>query len=174
MIVRDETEIPNPKLRAIYRLWARRRRDGGMPRRCDITLDDLRGAAAHILFCTAEKPFRGLSSLKVSNAGTGFVDAVGLDPTGATIAEVLADLGSTPAFTKCFTEYATCYMDRVCSYNEGNFPGLEKGWLGYQRLVMPLGDAEGRAAGLFVACDFADPRYGLRLPASLQAAQSEA
>jgi len=169
MLIAREADIPKESLRPIYRLWRRLCVDGAPPARADIRLEDLRSAAAHALFATAERPYRGLQSIRFTNTGGGFVDAIGVSLTGKSVADVLTDLGASPSFTECFGEYDRAVAERACFYNEGVFPALEKDWLAYQRLVMPLGRGP-IADGLFVLCDFSDPRFGVRLPESLREA----
>jgi hypothetical protein len=166
MLVQEESDIPKPALRPIYRLWRRLCVEGAPPLRADIRLDDLRSATPHALFLTVDRPHAGLKSIRFTKTGGGFVDAIGVNLTGKSVAEVLADLGGSPEFTACFGEYDRAVVERRCFYNEGVFPALQKDWLGYQRLVMPLGRGP-EADGLFVLCDFSDERFSVRLPDSL-------
>lgn len=168
MLIAEETEIPKAALRPFYRLWRRLCVDGAPPTRAEIRLDDLRSAAAHALFAVAEQPYDGLSSIRFTNTGGGFVDAIGVSLTGKSVAQVLADMGGSAAFTECFGEYDRAIREQQCFYNEGVFPALQKDWLAYQRLVMPLGRGP-TADGLFILCDFSDERFGVRAPDVLKA-----
>lgn len=171
MLIEEEAEIPKPALRPIYRLWRSLCVDGAPPTRAEIRLDALRSAAAHALFAVAEQPYDGLPSIRFTNTGGGFVDAIGVSLTGKSVAEVLADMGGSAAFTECFGEYDRAIREKRCFYNEGVFPALQKDWLAYQRLIMPLGRGP-IADGLFVLCDFSDERFGVRVPESLMTAPS--
>lgn len=172
MRISSEVDIPNPRLRPIYRLWQRMHADGMLPTRADIRLEDLRAATNHALFAKVEHPYRGMESIHFTNTGGGFVNAIGLSLTDKTVAQVLADLGGTDTFTECFGEYDLAVREKQCFYNEGVFPALQKDWLNHQRLVMPLGRGE-IAEGLFVLCDFDDDRLGVHLPEALVEAPME-
>ncbi len=52
------------------------------------------------------------------------------------------------------------------TYNEGYFPGHERGWLKYQRVTMPLGTGP-QATGLFVMCDFDNTEVRMTVPRAL-------
>src|SRR5690606_12749755 len=112
------------------------------PRRGEITLDVLRGAAANTAFCRVEQPYRGLDSLRFVNVGTAVEQGTGCSLTGMTVGELLRGLGSSPEFTRYFSEYGTAAAEGTCSYNEGSFPWPDQDWLSYRRLVMPLGEGE--------------------------------
>ena len=166
MLIEAESDIPAERLRPLFALWRRKAGGTDTPPRTAIRLDDLRSAATHSLFCAVEPPLRDLGSLRIVNTGTGIVEALGVDLTGRTVADVLAMLGGTPEFSACFGEYVQSVRDRVPTYNEGYFPGHERGWLKYQRLTMPLGEG-GEATGLFVVCDFDNAEVRMTVPRTL-------
>lgn len=166
MQINDENDIPNVRLRLILRFWQRLHVNGLPPTRADIHLEDLRSATGHTLFAKVHTPYEGLGSIQITNTGGGFVNAIGINLTGKTVPQVLTRLGDSVAFRKCFGEFDKAVKTKKCYYNEGVFPALQKNWLNYQRLVMPLGRGE-IAEGLFVVCDFDDEHLCVRLPEAL-------
>jgi len=164
-------QIPHPPLRPFLDYWNRQRGGRTWPRRGDITLDHLRGAAANTAFCRVEAPYRDLDSLIFANVGTNVERATGLHLTGMTVGQVLRLVGSSPEFTYCFSEYGQVATEGGCTYNEGRFPWPDHTWLAYRRLVMPLGEdssADGSPQGLFVVIDLNAEGLGLELPDSLR------
>ncbi len=171
MRISDPSQIPHQRLRPFFLLWERRRGDRPWPRRDEITLDELRSAAANTAFCRIERPYRDLDSLRFSNVGTAIERAVGQQITGLTVGDLLRKVGSSPEFTFCFSEYGAVAQDGGCTYNEGNFPWPDRNWLTYRRLVMPLGSGA-EPETLFVVIDLNAEGLGLSLPPALRALDS--
>jgi len=168
MKISDSRQIPHQRLRPFFSFWNRLRGARPWPRRQEITLDELRGAAANATFCRIERPYRGLDSLRFANVGTAVEQATGRQLTGMTVGELLRAYGSSPEFTHCFSEYGVAASEGVCTYNEGSFPWPDHTWLAYRRLVMPLGDGA-QPDALFVVIDLTADGLGLALPESLRA-----
>lgn len=166
MKILEPRQIPHQRLRPFFRFWNRQRGVRPWPRRQDITLDDLRGAAANAAFCRIERPYRGLDSLRFVNVGTAVEQATTRHLTGMTVGELLRAFGSSPEFTHCFSEYGAAAVHGTCSYNEGSFPWPDHEWLAYRRLVMPLGEGD-QPDALFVVIDLNAEGLGLTLPDSL-------
>jgi hypothetical protein len=167
MKISDSRQIPHQRLRPYYNFWNHRRGERSWPRRDEITLDELRGAAANTAFCRIQHPYRDLDSLRFVNVGTAVEQATGLALTGTTVGELLRNVGSSPEFTYCFSEYGAVAQAGGCTYNEGRFPWVEHQWLTYRRLVMPLGDGD-EPDTLFVIIDLNAVGLGLQLPEPLR------
>jgi len=168
----DSRQIPHRRLRPFYEFWNQQRGRRPWPRREEITLDELRSAAANTAFCRIQRPYRDLGSLRFVNVGTAVERATGQHLTGMTVGALLDRLGSSPAFTHCFSEYGLAAAEGVCTYNEGRFPWPDHNWLAYRRLVMPLGDGDqpdGLPDALFVVIDLNAVGLGLSLPEPLRA-----
>jgi len=168
MKISESRQIPHQPLRPFFRFWNRQRQERPWPRRDEITLDVLRGAAANTAFCRVERPYRGLDSLRFANVGTAIEEATGQQLTGMTVDGLLKTYGSSPEFTHCFSEYGVVATEGGCTYNEGHFPWPGQDWLAYRRLVMALGDG-GEPDALFVVIDLNAEGLGLSLPNSLMA-----
>lgn len=167
MKILEPRQIPHQRLRPFFSFWNLQRGVRPWPRRQDITLDDLRGAAANAAFCRIEQPYRGLDSLRFVNVGTAVEQATTRHLTGMTVGELLRSFGSSPEFTHCFSEYGAAAAEGICTYNEGSFPWPDHEWLAYRRLVMPLGDGD-QPDALFVVIDLNAEGLGLALPDSLR------
>lgn len=168
MQISESHQIPHQRLRPFFGYWNRQRGTRRWPRRQEITLDVLRGAAANVAFCRIERPYRGLHSLRFVNVGTAIEQGTGHHITGMTVGELLRGFGSSPEFTRCFSEYGVAAVEGTCSYNEGMFPWPHHNWLGYRRLVMPLGDSD-EADALFVVIDLNAEGLELAVPNTLSA-----
>jgi len=168
MKISDPRQVPHQRLRPFFAFWDNRRGERPWPRRDEITLDELRSAAANTAFCRIDRPYRDLDSLHFVNVGTAVERATGLRITGLTVGELLRKVGSSPEFTYCFSEYGDVAQDGGCTYNEGHFPWPDHSWLTYRRLVMPLGSAAEPEA-LFVVIDLNAEGLGLSLPPALRA-----
>lgn len=170
MKITRSSEIPHRLLRPFFEYWSRQRDGRPWPRRGDITLDCLRSAAANTAFCRVETPYRDLDSLSFTNVGTHIELATGLPITGATVGQLLRNVGSSPEFTRCFSEYGLVATEGGCTYNEGRFPWPDHTWLAYRRLVMALGEDDSFSdspSGLFVVVDLNAEGLGLTLPETL-------
>lgn len=167
MKISQSSQVPHQRLRPVFDFWNEQRGRRSWPRREEITLDDLRSAAANTAFCRIERPYRDLDSLQFVNVGTTIERATGQHLTGLTVGQLLRGLGSSPEFTHCFSEYGLVATEGCCTYNEGRFPWPNHTWLAYRRLVMPLGGGE-QPDGLFVAIDLNADDLGLKLSAPLR------
>ncbi|MGD1876875.1 MAG: hypothetical protein ACFB13_05165 [Kiloniellaceae bacterium] len=168
MKISESGQIPHQLLRPFFGFWDERRGRRPWPRRQEITLDDLRRAAANAAFCRIERPYRDLDSLHFVNVGTAIEQATGQRLTGMTVGQLLRGVGSSPEFTYCFSEYGQVATEGCCTYNEGNFPWPNHSWLSYRRLVMPLGEGDEPDA-LFVVIDLNAVGLGLTVPQTLRA-----
>ncbi|MGF1591723.1 MAG: hypothetical protein ACFCUW_00510 [Kiloniellaceae bacterium] len=168
MKISEARQIPHQRLRPFFDFWNQQRDRRRWPRRGEITLDELRGAAANTAFLRVERPYRNLDSLRFVNVGTAVEQATGLQLTGMTIGELLRGVGSSPEFTRCFSEYGLAATEGSCSYNEGRFPWPEHTWLAYRRIVMPLGEG-GEPDALFVVIDLNAVGLELAMPTTLRA-----
>lgn len=171
MKIARSSEIPHQLFRPFFDYWSRQRDGRPWPRRADITLDCLRSAAANTAFCRVETPYRDLDSLIFTNVGTHVELATGQQITGATVGQLLRNVGSSPEFTRCFSEYGLVATEGGCTYNEGRFPWPDHTWLAYRRLVMALGEGDSSGdlpSGLFVVVDLNAEGLGLTLPETLR------
>lgn len=168
MRISESRQVPHRRLRPFFSFWNRQRGSRPWPRRDEITLDELRQAAANTAFCRIDHPYQDLDTLRFTNVGTAIEQATGRRLTGMTVGQLLRDYGSSPEFTHCFSEYAVTATEGTCTYNEGHFPWPDHVWLAYRRLVMPLGVGDHPDA-LFVVIDLNAEGLGLALPDSLRA-----
>ncbi len=168
MEISDSRQIPHQRLRPFFEFWNAQRGRRRWPRRDDITLDDLRAAAANTAFLRIGRPYRNLDSLRFVNVGTAVERATGQHLTGMTVGELLRRTGSAPDFAFCFSEYGLAATEGICTYNEGRFPWPNHTWLIYRRLVLPLGAGDVPDA-LFVVIDLNAVGLALPLPATLRA-----
>ncbi|GAB4366532.1 MAG: hypothetical protein Kow00114_24530 [Kiloniellaceae bacterium] len=166
MQISDSRQIPHQRLRPFFEFWNAQRGRRRWPRRDDITLDDLRAAAANTAFLRIDHPYRDLDSLRFVNVGTAVERATGQHLTGLTVGQLLRGIGSSPDFAFCFSEYGLAATEGCCSYNEGRFPWPNRSWLTYRRLVLPLGAGDAPDA-LFVVIDLNAIGLGLPLPETL-------
>lgn len=168
MKISEASQIPHQRLRPFFDFWDQQRGRRRWPRRGEITLDELRGAAANTAFLRVERPYRNLDSLRFVNVGTAVEQATGLQLTGMTIGQLLRGVGSSPEFTHCFSEYGLAATEGCCTYNEGRFPWPDHTWLAYRRLVMPLGEGDEPDA-LFIVIDLNAVGLGLAVPQTMRA-----
>ena len=151
MEISDSRQIPHQRLRPFFEFWNAQRGRRRWPRRDDITLDDLRAAAANTAFLRIGRPYRNLDSLRFVNVGTAVERATGQHLTGMTVGELLRRTGSAPDFAFCFSEYGLAATEGI-----------------YRRLVLPLGAGDVPDA-LFVVIDLNAVGLALPLPATLRA-----
>lgn len=167
MRIYESSQIPHQRLRPFFNFWAHQRGRRPWPRRDEITLDKLRSAATNTAFCRIDRPYRDLGSLCFVNVGTAVEQALGRQITGMTIGQLLRDVGSSPEFTYCFSEYGQVATEGGCTYNEGRVPWPDHTWLAYRRLVLPLGAGD-EPEMLFVVIDLNAVGLELKLPETLR------
>lgn len=167
MRIYESSQIPHQPLRPFFNFWGHQRGRRLWPRRDEITLDELRSAAANTAFCRIDRPYRDLDSLCFVNVGTAVEQAIGRRLTGMSVGQLLREVGSSPEFTYCFSEYGQAATEGGCSYNEGRVPWPDHTWLAYRRLVLPLG-AGGEPDMLFVVIDLNAVGLELKLPETLR------
>lgn len=143
--------LSRPILQNLHNYWLERRRDGRLPSRADVDPIDLPSLLPYIILVDV---LHDPLDFRYRLIGTKTVEVMGRDGTGKKFGELgygEENLATLRRF------YGLCAEERRPVFTRGSFlwaDTVEKNWLDYELVRLPLADRQGRVDMLLCAIEF--------------------